>query len=113
MNKRPNIQKIAAGLGAENRGTVRATGGWFGAVQLAHDVSTRFQAPKGGGRRTDPAWTERRLIPLSAASLMQLGQVAEQINTNSDTHIEPLQLAGILLEKALVEAKKSPDSVLP
>jgi hypothetical protein len=48
------------GLGAERKGRVSATGGYFGARQLLADIEARFRVPVGGGRPTDPHWTERR-----------------------------------------------------
>ena len=64
MKTRPDMDKIARGLGAERRGKVAASGGYFGAIQLLADIETRLRVPAGGGRPTDPSWTERRLVPL-------------------------------------------------
>jgi hypothetical protein len=64
MKTQLNMDKIAKGLGAERRGKVAAGGGYFGAMQLLADIEARFRVPSGGGRPTDPAWTERRLLPL-------------------------------------------------
>ena len=58
-----DMDQIADALGAERRGQVHATSGYFGATQLAADVQARFQTPPGGGRQTAPEWTERRLLP--------------------------------------------------
>ena len=46
------------GLGADRRGRVTPTSGYFGAMQLLADIEARFRVPSGGGRPTDPAWTE-------------------------------------------------------
>src|SRR6266850_501173 len=62
MKTQLNMDKIAKGLGAERQGKVAATGGYFGAMQLLADIEARFRVPSGGGRPTDPAWTERRLL---------------------------------------------------
>lgn len=43
------MDKIAKGLGAERRGKVTATGGYFGAMQLLADIEARFRVPSGGG----------------------------------------------------------------
>jgi len=58
------VDKIAAALGAERRGTVSSSGGYFGALQLWADIEARFRVPAGGGRPTDPRWTERVVINL-------------------------------------------------
>ena len=57
MKTRLNMNKIAAGLGAERRGTVSSTGGYFGAMQLRAEIDARFRVPSGGGPATDPRWT--------------------------------------------------------
>jgi len=64
MKVRLDMNKIARGLGAERRGKVAASGGYFGAIQLLADIEARFRVPSGGGRPTD-ARTERRLVPLA------------------------------------------------
>ena len=74
------MDRIAKELGAERKGKVAASGGYFGAMQLVADVEARLLVPAGGGRRTDPQWTERRLIPslcerLSASRSSRPGSV--------------------------------------
>ena len=76
MKTQLDMDKIARGLGAERRGTVTSTGGYFGAMQLIADVEARFRVPAGGGRRTDPRWTERRLLPLAPKTLKRLEEQA-------------------------------------
>jgi len=95
MGQRLNMDKIAKGLGAQRVGPVRSSGGYFGALQLAAEVAGRFRVPKGGGRATDPGWTERRLIPLSPATLRRLEELADRL------HVAPLQIAALLLEKSV------------
>ena len=58
------MDRIAKALGAERKGRVAASGGYFGAMQLVA-IEARLLVPAGGGRRTDPQWTERRLIPVA------------------------------------------------
>ena len=55
--------------------------------------------PSGGGRATDPNWTERRLVPLAPRTLTRLEELAARIRHQSHVNIEPMQLAGLLLEK--------------
>lgn len=55
--------------------------------------------PVGGGRATDPEWTERRLVPLAPRTLKRLEAMTERIKTRSGMNVEPMQLAGLLLEK--------------
>ena len=95
MKPKLDMDKIAKGIGAQRIGKVRASGGYFGAVQLAAEVAERFQIPPGGGRATDPRWTERRLIPLSPETLRRLEEMAHQL------HVAPLQIAAILLERSV------------
>ena len=72
MKKRLDMAKIARGLGAERRGKVSAKGGYFGAMQVLANVEATFRVPAGGGRPTDPRWTERRLVPLTPQTLDRL-----------------------------------------
>ncbi|HMR81377.1 MAG TPA: hypothetical protein PKD61_39975, partial [Polyangiaceae bacterium] len=69
MKTQLDMDKIAKGLGAERRGKVVAGGGYFGAMQLLADIEARFRLPSGGGRPTDPAWTERPLLPVAPKTL--------------------------------------------
>ncbi len=55
----------------------------------------------GGGRSTDPSWTERRLVPLSEETLARLTALAEKISR--EQRVEPMQLAAMLLESSLRE----------
>jgi len=101
MAKHVDIEKIARGLGAQRRETKRATGGYFGAMQLVADVRTRFKTPKGGGRATDPAWTERRVLPLAEQTLSRLESLAQRVGTAENVRVEPMQVAAIILERTL------------
>jgi hypothetical protein len=99
MRRGLDMDKIARALGAARQGKVSATGGYFGAMQLLADIEARFRVPSGGGRATDPNWTERRLVPLAPETLARLEELAAKIREQSHLAIEPMQLAGILLEK--------------
>jgi hypothetical protein len=99
MKVRLDMDKIARGLGAERRGKVAASAGYFGALALLADVETRFRVPSGGGRPTDPGWTERRLVPLAPRTLKRLEEIAAKIRAHGAVSVEPMQLAGLLLEK--------------
>jgi hypothetical protein len=52
MGTQLDIDRIAKDLGAERRGKVVSRGGYFGAVQLAAEVTARFNVPEGGDRPT-------------------------------------------------------------
>jgi hypothetical protein len=93
-----DMERIAKELGAERRGKVFPRGGYFGALQLAAEVTARFRVPEGGGRATDPTWSEQRLVRLSPKTLEQLEQLAEQ------AHASPMQVAALLLEQAVQTA---------
>lgn len=99
MKTRLDMNNIARGLRAERKGKVSAGGGYFGAMQLLADIEARFRVPVGGGRATDPDWTERRLVPLASRTLKRLEAITEGIKTRSGVNVEPMQLAGLLLEK--------------
>ena len=94
-----DMDKIAKGLSAERRGKVVAAGGYFGAMQLLADIEARFSVPAGGGRPTDPHWTERRLVPFAPQTLKRLERLSARIRKHGGASIQPMQLAGLLLER--------------
>ena len=96
-------KEIARALGAEHRGKVCAGSGYFGAMQLVADIQSHFVVPEGGGRATDPRWTERRLVPLSPATLRRLTRLAGRLRKEQGIVIALLQLAALLLERAVDE----------
>src|ERR1051326_244932 len=98
MSAKLDMDRIAEQLGAQRRGKVSARGGYFGAVELAAEVASRFRVPEGGGRATDPKWTEQRLVRLSPQTLERLDKLARQ------TQASPMQVAAILLERAVDKA---------
>ena len=53
----------------------------------------------GGGRATDPGWTERRLVPLAPRTLQRLEAITDSVRQHSGVNVEPMQLAALLLEK--------------
>ncbi len=106
MKTQLDMDKIARGLGAERRGNVTASGGYFGAMQLLADIEARFRVPAGGGRPTDPRWTERRLLPLAPRTLKRLKQIASKVREHRGVAIEPMQLAALLLEKTTEDLSK-------
>jgi hypothetical protein len=96
-----NMEKIAKGLSAEHVGKVSSQGGYFGALQLLADIEARFRIPEGGGRPTDPQWTERRLVPLTPQTLGRLEEIAAKVCKQGGVAVEPMQLAALLLEKTM------------
>lgn len=95
MSEALDMQRIAKELGAERGGKVSSRGGYFGALQLAAEVAARFRVPEGGGRASDPSWSEQRLVRLSPKTLAQLEKLAEQ------AHASPMQVAALLLERTV------------
>lgn len=75
MKPRLDMNKIAKALGAERRGTLQVTGGYFGAAQVAAEIQERFRVPKGRGRSTVPHCTKRRLVGLSTSTLRRLQEI--------------------------------------
>lgn len=108
MKPKLDMDKIARALGGERRGKVVPKSGHFGALQLVLEVQSRFRIPSGGGRATDPDWTERRLVPLAPRTLATLEQLAARLRKQG-VAVEPLQLAALLLEQATagLDAKAS------
>ena len=98
MKTELDMDKIARGLGAERRAKVAAGGGYFGAMQLLADIEARFRVPSGGGRPTDPSWTERRLLPLAPKTLKRLEEISAKVREHG-MNVEPMQLAALLIEK--------------
>jgi hypothetical protein len=99
MKTQLDMDRIARGLGAVGRGKVTASGGYFGAMQLLADIEAGFRVPSGGGRPTDPRWTERRLVPLAPRTLKRLEEIAAKVRAHGRVSVEPMQLAAFLLEK--------------
>jgi len=99
MKAKLDVDKITRGLGAERMGKVASSGGYFGALQLAADIKARFRVPAGGGRPTDPDWTERRLLPLRPRTLKRLEKLTARIRGPGGIKIEVMQFAALLLEK--------------
>ena len=100
MTTQVDMDKIAQGLGAERKGKVVSSGGYFGALELLADIEERFRVPAGGGRATDPRWTERRLVPLAPRTLDRLDELTARVREQSGVRVEPMQLAALLLVKA-------------
>src|SRR5713226_8642028 len=98
MKTRLDMNKIAKGLGAERGGMVAASGGYFEAMHLLAEVEARLRVP-GGGRPTDPSWTERRLVPLAPRTLKRLEEITAKVREHGSANLEPMQLAALLLEK--------------
>src|SRR5882724_9636670 len=78
MKRKLDMDRIAEGLGAERRGKVSAA---------------------GGGRPTDPRWTERRLVPLALKTLERLEDITAWVRKHEGINLEPMQLAALILEK--------------
>jgi hypothetical protein len=111
MKAKLDIDIIIKGLGAERMGKVVPSGGYFGALQIVADIKARFRVPAGGGRPTDPNWTEKRLLPLRPRTLKRLEKLTARIRGPGGIKIEVMQFAALLLEKeieqlSLKETKK-------
>jgi hypothetical protein len=103
MKRQLDMNKIAKGLGAERKGKAGASGGFFGAMQLGADIEARFRVPAGGGRPTDPRWTERRLVPLASKTLERLEELTAMVREHGGVNVQPMQLAAMLLEKTTAQ----------
>ena len=107
MKRKLDMEKIARGLGAKRKGKSRAAGGYFGAMQLAADVELRLRAPAGGGRPTNPNWTEKRLVPFAPRTLVRLRDLTSKVQKHGGVSVEPMQLAALLLERATERLSES------
>src|SRR2546426_2022568 len=99
MKAHLDMDKIASGLGAVRRGKVTVSGGYFGAMQLMADIEARFRVPSGGGRATDPRWTERRLVPLAPITLERLRKNSARVPEPRGAGVETAQLPRPSLRK--------------
>jgi len=104
MKPQIDIAKIAKGMGGVVRGTVSSSGGYFGALNLAAEVATRFKTPPNGGRSTDPLWTERRPLPLRRETLATLEKISQAVRESEGMEIHPMQVAALIVEKAMENA---------
>ncbi len=101
IKRKLDTDKIARGLGARRKGKVYSTGGYPGAAQLAAEVQARFRVPPGGGRPTDPGWSDKRLVPIAPRTLKRLERLAKRLYEATGIRVEPMQLAAILVETAV------------
>src|SRR5947209_4530441 len=101
-----NIEKIAAGLGAQVVGKVPDTGGGaFGAARLAYivqSIQARLVPGQGHrpGRPTDASWVRHPKVPMSDETRQRLAVLAEQSSTAS-RKVSPMQVAAQILEDAV------------
>jgi hypothetical protein len=75
-------------------------------MQLLADIEARFRVPAGGGRPTDPHWTERRLVPLAPQTIKRLEALTAKVREREGVSLEPMQLAALLLEKTIEHLRK-------
>ena len=100
MKTRLDMDKITRGLGAERRGKVAPSGGYFGAMQIVADIEARIRGAARGGGPTAPNWTKKRLVRLKPRTLERLGELTAKVQGRRGLRIEVMQLAALLLEKA-------------
>jgi hypothetical protein len=102
----PDVNKIAAALGAEVAGQVPDTGGGaFGAARLARIIEAlQARLVPGQGRRagrpTDADWVRHPKVPMSEATQRRLTRLAERASA-AGRKVSPMQLAAQLLEEVL------------
>lgn len=72
---------------------------YFAIREFAEEIEARFRVPAGGGRPTDPRWTERRQLPLAPRTRKRLEALAATVRERGGIAVEPMQLAALLLEK--------------
>jgi hypothetical protein len=98
MKTRLDMNKIAKGLGAQRRGKVATSEGYFGAMQLLADVaifaSGCRRAAAGKGSRLDG-----KAAGSARANRETLEEIRVKVREHSGTSLEPMQLAALLLER--------------
>jgi hypothetical protein len=108
-------QEFAQLLGAKIAGEVPDVGGGpFGMARLAH-VMHQILTPSQGerpGRPTNPSWETRCKVPMSAATLHKLIQLAEDMSTPG-RKVSPMQVAAQLLEEAVRQVGAKPGETDP
>ena len=101
-----NIQRTAAGLGAQVIAPVPDTGGGaLGAARLARivkDLQSRLVPGQGkrAGRPTDASWVHHSKVPMSDATDRRLRVLAERASA-SGRRVSAMQIAARILEEAL------------
>jgi hypothetical protein len=96
-------REFARMLGAKIVGEIPTVGGGpFGMARLAQLLHQRLTPSPGErpGRPTNPNWVKRCKVPMSAATVERLSQMAEQMST-PERRISPMQVAAQLLQEAL------------
>jgi len=71
----------------------------FSAMMLLVDIKAHFTVPSGGGRPTNPRWTQRSSIRLAPETLRRLEEIATAFRGKGDVRIESMQLGALLLER--------------
>ena len=71
-------------------------------ARLAHHLHQRLTPSQGErpGRPTNPDWVTRCKVPMSAATVTRLAQLAEEMSSDR-RRVSPMQVAAQLLEEAL------------
>lgn len=105
---RPKTEELPGALGHCFTGPSEAPPpfrgpGASGALQLAAEIKRRFRSPAGGGRRTNPSWTQARLVGLSPTTLQCLRRLTRQLSRSRHVSIQPMRLAALMLEKLVDE----------
>ena len=75
--------------------------------QSGWKVELRLRAPAGGGRPTNPNWTEKRLVPFAPRTLTRLKDLTAKVQKRGGVSVEPMQLAALLLERATERLSES------
>ncbi len=81
---------------------VAAFAGWR-YDKLKEELEARLKTPVGGGRSTDPGWSERRVVGMTKDTLRTLKRIAAALNRDG-VAVAPMQVAAVLLEHELARA---------
>ena len=111
---RSSVLSLAAAARAISASVRRRTSRRSGEISTTRQVPG---TPAGGGRPTDPRWTERRLVPLAPRTLERLEEITAKIRSHGGMNLEPMQVAALLLERTTEqlggdEAKELVDAAL-
>lgn len=99
-----SVKRIAKKMGANVVERLPDVGGGaFGAMRIAKLLQKRLQPGQGvrPGRPSVPTWTRRPKVPMSEATILRLGELAEAFSREQRHPVTPMQVAAQLLEAAV------------
>jgi len=92
MKRKIDMDRIGMGIGASGGGNVSAKGGYFCTrCSFLRTSKPKFRVPAGGGRTTEPRWTERRAAAPRLPTLA-VGDITSWVRSTGGINSNPMQL---------------------